>query len=393
MRVLAFPILALVIGCSSGGSSTSASSSSSSSSGACTPPSGQVDTVDPASAHELVLPEKSPAIEGVFDPSMIGTADGSLALVYSVVPTQDAIFQRAARSTDGGATWTQLGPVNTPLDFAWNDATYCNGKAPCPARVIHETGSIVEDPSDDPSRRFKVFTHAYVLRPGSAPVELHYIDGIIEIAAAPALEGPWSTIGKLGWNVTGAPQEVVGGTTQNLASLEGLGDCLFFTEPGALVKDDGLHLALGCVTAKGIRVVRVRSLDHAKTWSFQTTILGEDDGPRLGGTVAQVNGADLFTACGKEYVVASPAGPVAKIGGKDFIGYDACVVMEVDPVSGAVVRDGVQPHVVRTLRGPGNKFTGACTFSDKATTGYLVPELDIAPPYVHFHVYESGTGP
>lgn len=358
----------------------------------CTPPAGQHDVVDPATARELRAPASLAADRGIFDPSLLPTSDGALWMSYSVVPSQDRIFTVTTRSDDGGATWSAPATANAPLDFTWSDAAYCNGKPPCAARLIHEVSSLVEDAGDDAVRRFKLFTHAYVIRPGTT--ETHYDRGAIEIAAAPAPDGPWTVVNRLSWTASNLPAEITSGAPSfDLSGLAGLEDCALFTEPGARVKGDAIDLALGCGSASGIRIVRLRSLDHAATFAFAGTIVSESDATAIGSAAPQINAADLFTACGKDYVIASPTGVVATLNGNDVFGYDGCVVMELDE-SGAVVRDAGKPRVARTLTAPGGTFTGACTYREEAPElGYLVPEAVIAPPAVQFHVYVSGFGP
>jgi hypothetical protein len=122
-----------------------------------------------------------------------------------------------------------------------------------------------------------------------------------------------------------------------------------------------------------IRVVLLRSTDHAKTFSFVSTLVSADDFGCLGGAVPQILGPDLFTVAGREYVIVSPVGPVTNTSGG---GYDGCATIPVaDPSSGTIARtDAGTPAVVSWVQANDGRFTGPCTYAEGATAiGQIVP--------------------
>ena len=58
---------------------------------------------------------------------------------------------------------------------------------------------------------------------------------------------------------------------------------------------------------------------------------------------------------------------------------------------GVVQSVGSGQIVLRSLDGPGNRFTGACAYAEGATAlGYLVPELMLDQPPRIFRIFASG---
>jgi hypothetical protein len=252
---------------------------------------------------------------------------------------------------------------------------------------VHEVSSLAQDEADpDAARRYKVFTHSYlVLGKGQAQYDLGYIG----LFTAPAPEGPWQDEGNvLGWKGEGLISQEGAGTLA--AGFPATAACVALTEPGAYVTGGVIDLALGCVYLEGgedrIKIVVMRTFDHARTFSYSATLLDAQDGPCLGGTRRAVNAPHLFTAGGKRYASVSPAGPVA-----DFVGYRGCAIVEVTS-SGAVRRDAEgRPEVVRLFDRPTPDFIGACAYAEGATAmGYLLPLLRLDRLPRLFRLYPSG---
>ena len=151
----------------------------------------------------------------------------------------------------------------------------------------------------------------------------------------------------------------------DLRQFPALGDCDAFGQPGAIVRGTTIDLALTCRSAKGRRIVLLRSADHAASFSFVSTLLDEQDGLALGGTVAEVDAPELFDAGGASYLVVSTRGPVA---GSDVPGLDACVTVTL--ASPDAVERGCDGHPVVTRRIVEAHQTtfGACSYS--VQTGY-----------------------
>jgi hypothetical protein len=244
----------------------------------------------------------------------------------------------------------------------------------------------VLDPSDVAARRFKLFVHSYVAVPGTDPVELHYDWGHIALYSAERPEGPWSAPEKLlGWT-SARPAISSDGASQNLSTIPDLAKCVAFTEPGAVATETTVELALGCVELASptatIRVVLLRSIDHAKTFTLVSTLLRPTEAA-CASSVPQLNAAHLFGANGRVYVAASTAGPVA--GG--FTGYNGCVTFEIDDL----VKGTLKPGILRSITAAGNRFSGACSYAEE--TGWVLSTLMLESAPRTFRMFRGGTAP
>ena len=319
---------------------------------------------------------------GVLDPSLAYAAGaGSGGLAYSSVPSQSSVHTRVAQSSDGGATWAFLADVNvaSARTITTTDMAVC-GAATCTGTWVHEVPTLVVDSTDpDASRRYKVFNHSYFVTSGGT---LEYAYGVISLYTAPALGGPWSAETRLlGWDSPSTASD--SGVGQNIThdpALTGVSNCVLLTEPGAQTRGTTIDLAVGCVWFTGtkfpIDIRLLRSTDHGATWSYVTTLVDTAGANFLGSDRAQINGADLFTAGGKYYLLADPHGT-----GGAYVG---CVELEFTNIaSGALLQlmGGPDPRrLYQALVGVG--WT-PCTAAPGATqTGVLmgVANLSVSPP-------------
>ncbi len=343
--------------------STSASSSGSGSGGAATCPT----PVNVPPADEVLVSGDPGAALGIFDPSIVypATAPGG-AMAYSAVPSQETIVTRIALSADSGASWVYVAQPNVaePATLPSTDMVKCPG-GQCAGNLISEVSSLVLDPDDpDPSARWKLFAHRYLVGPG---VALHYELGTIALQTAPNPEGPWTAPKKLlGWSSSSSYSST--GVTTNVSTLPAMADCVALTEPGALWRPGALDLAVGCIyldaSAPRIRVELMRSLDHGASWKSVSTLLRPEDAGCLT-KGASINAADLFARDGRVYVSATPS---------NAAGYHGCAVFEIDDVAaGTVRRDALgQPFMALAMVPSPDRFAGACTHADGVNGFYMI---------------------
>jgi hypothetical protein len=344
-----------------------ASGDAASAGSACASP----NVLDVANLLRVTAGSDAPA-EGIFDPSLVyplGATAGAMS--YSAVPDQTTIRTHVAISSDGGTTWMLAAEANTPesTTVTSTDATECPGGT-CAGNLISEVSSLVYDPTDpDANAQWKLFAHRYLVGSGAVT---HYDIGTITLQTAPSPSGPWTAPAKwIGWN-SSSPYSS-SGIQVNASTLPSTADCRALTEPGAIVLPGSLDLAVGCAFLVGttpmIRVELLRSTDHAATFTSVGTLLQPADAACLvpGGSI---NAPDLFVSNGVEYVVATPG---------DAAGYHGCLVFQVDPSTGMVLRNGSGQAIVRRSI-TADVFDGACTYADGAG-GYLIDVLDPGPQF------------
>jgi hypothetical protein len=317
---------------------------------------------------EVTVVNDPPSAAGSFDPSVVypGDASGGV-MAYSAVPDQLSIRTRIAGSTDHGATWTFAAEINQPEPVALP----CTAGT-CTGNLISEVSALVFDADDpDVSRRWKLFAHRYLVSPG-APVVLRYDIGTIVLQTAPAPQGPWTAPAKwIGWTATLDPAAAYSSTgiVTNIDTLAGDADCVALTEPSALWLPGTIELALGCLFPRNgsidIRIILVRSVDHAASWHAVSTLLTSADSTCLapGGPI---NAANLFVAGGKEYLSTSPS--------RADGGYRGCEIFAIDdPATGTVHRDAMGHALpIRTMTSA--QFSGGCTFAERGG-GYFADVL------------------
>jgi len=379
-------VRAVLLGCLAGGCSTQPPASAPS---VCDGLPTQVTSVARNLANQVQIDGGPVGTLGIFDPSLVyetGATGGAMA--YSVVNAGD-ISTAMAVSSDRGQSWSGVGRVNSATALSVSaspTSTRCPGGT-CTGVLVHEVPSLLDDATDpDASRRWKVFVHSYLVLSGGT---LAYDLGYLGLFTAPLPGGPWTDEGKaLGWL---SESSLSSDGAETLASaIPALSDCIAFTEPGALVSDAGiLSLALDCAYAvEGVAHLRVELLsssDHARSFTYVARLLSDADAEAFG---SDLNAADLFVASGKTYLSVSPSGPTAL----GFDGYRGCSILQLTAQGDAVERsEAGAPVVCRTLDGPGEPFSGACTYAEGATAlGYLLPQLDLDGGVLAFRIFSSG---
>ncbi len=350
--------------------------------------------VEPSAATTLVVLGDPGATKGIFDPSVQYPAGAPAgAMSYTAVQATDDIATRIAVSSDAGATWTWVANANAsqPFSVQLSKGTPRCPSGTCNGRLVHEVSGLVPDPDDPaPARRWKLFTHSYLVLPGDVT---EVVGEHIALFTAPDPAGPWLSEGPaLGWDGESAYSST--GAKINVSKFTQTKDCVALTEPSALYRLGGIiDVAVGCASATGgisIRIELFRSLDHGATFIYAGRLLTGADALCLGGGVPEINAADLFFAGGKTYVAATPAGPTSL----GINGYRGCVVIPLGAGGDAVERDAQGfPVVALRADAAGNRFVGACAFAEGATAhGLLISELvPEATPGI-FTIQKSGLG-
>ena len=321
---------------------------------------------------------------GISDPS-ITAFPGGLALSYSSVFNSAGVHTRVAVSTDQGRTFTHITDVNevSPVTIGCSSGT-------CSGFLVHEVSSLLYDASErDPQQLWKLFAHSYLVQePGDV---LQYTLGFISLYTAPALSGPWNETRRLGW-LSSSSNFSSASATQILNTLDGLTDCIAFTEPGALLQQSSsapLLLVLGCVYPYDglplIRQVLLSSADHAVSFTvLNPNFVPANTGLLLGFDSPQMDGGDLFSISGLGlFLLTSPSNLTAS----GVMGYLGCLLYAFDSNSTLDLSAPLAWIVAADLT-----FSGACTFAAGAVNGVMMGRLNRFAP-VPFEIRQSGSVP
>ena len=383
---------AVVSGLSNGTSySISVAASNSAGKGSDSAPLQATPSAANMNAYTLIsVPGDPNAVSGIFDPSVVKSASGTVWLAYSSAHyyingsnqlVQD-ISTSIAKSSDGGQTFSYIqtvGAAQGPVAVTDTTHNVC-GQLTCTGRWIYEVPFMVEDASDpDPSRRFKLFAHKYFLYPPATPA-LEHVLGAIVMWTATVPDGAWSAeTAALAWNNT--PPEIPGGTNIN-ALDSALAPCLLVTEGSASVRPGAIDFAMNCTYASGsifpAKIVLLRSTDHAVTFSYVSTLLSPSDAPIFSGAAFFNAPALIPTAGGAPLLITTPDNGTGT--------YLGCLVIPfASEQSGTLVRNGSNlPVPILTMPTLGGHFGGACAWDRSVTaTGILMIDLDTAasPPF------------
>ena len=343
---------------------------------------------------------------GVFDPAIAETPPGERVwMSYSAVDpsplwprlTSRAVSTRIAFSDDRGVRWTDAGAVNPvhEVERGSERRTWQN-----------EVSSLVHDPFAPPEERWKLFWHHYPATGEDRQFQHGWI--AYKRAASPAGLGEAVEIKLFGGTAYDAVNDTVAGRTGSpvagppavaAAALgEAADDCITFSEPDVLARQDGLYLAIGCYAFHPRRRPPVEGrilLLHCEApcrpeapeaWRVVGTLLAAADARPFGGTY--FSAADLFTHADRSYLVVTPVGNRPA---PDF--YQGCVVFRfADLAAGRLERNGDAPAPVGTIGGAPDSFNGACTFASGAdAAGMLFGEVEIRERMV-FRIFRSGVG-
>jgi len=334
----------------------------------------------------LTVAGDAPGMGGISDASLFWPAASATGfLAYTNTP-MGLLETRLARSTDSGGTWSFVANVNTAGSamFPAGGLVSCGAAASCPAVLVHEVPTLVVDPSDpDPSRQLKIVSDAY-LEPafGTASKFPTFLFGYFALQTSPDGTTWSSDTAVLGWSATptnvSPPLPPVQANVQT--AFPELADCDLLLEPAMAIRpatsatDAGaIDLALSCVhltnPSPTIRIVLLRSTDHARTFEYVGVLLSTADATCLGSPSPAITGGDLFYVGTKEYLLASRLSPSQGQAGNV---YRDCLVFAVDD-SGAVSRDPQgHPDVLREIATTDGTAIGSCTYAEGAAKmGYV----------------------
>ncbi len=342
-------------------------------------------------AYTLIsVPGDPNAVSGIFDPSVVKSASGTVWLAYSSAhyyingsnQLVEDISTSIAKSSDGGQTFSYIqtvGAAQGPVAVTDTTHSVC-GQQTCTGRWIYEVPFMVEDAGDpDPARRFKLFAHKYFLYPPATPSTEHVL-GAIVMWTASTPDGSWSAeTSALVWNST--PPEIPGGTSINMLDAA-LTPCLLVTEGSASVNAGTIDFAMNCTYASGslfpAKIVLLRSTDHANTFTYVSTLLSPADASIFSGAGFFNAPALIPTAGGAPLLMVTPDNGTGR--------YLGCLVIPfASEQSGTLIRNGSNlPVPILTMPTLNGHFGGACAWDRSVTaTGILMIDLDTAasPPF------------
>jgi hypothetical protein len=348
----------------------------------------------PGSQQVTIAGDTSPS--GIFDPSVVSAGD-HVWMSYSSVDYHQEVGRlvqdvgiRMARSDDGGRSWTYVGTVASPSVATVVDPDPGRGLcgAPsCSGRWVYETSWLVEDPTDVPGRRWKLFAHQYFLHPPSTPATQYHLGATVTWAAPSPDQLGGSPTTALRWSYT--PASFTGGVDVNGLD-SALAGCLALAEGAATARPGELDLVLACPYVSGSalpqKIVMLRSADHGATYAYLSTLLDAPD-------AAGIPGASFFTA--PALLPGATTAPVLIVTPSASGRYAGCdVIPFADVATGTLARDGGAPRITMSVATGAGLHGGACAYDvGLEAVGLLMSEVDPSQPAPVFRIRQTGRVP
>ena len=332
---------------------------------------------------------------GIFDPALVEDEAGQIWMSYSevnlspIAPKLLHVQTRIAVSTDRGATWEDRGLIN-PAQPVTLPPPYQG----LPAVWVQEVSRLIFNPYALDSERWQMFWLRYLRvydsdQDSSIPLFEH---GWIAWKGAPAPEGPWSRGRKLfsgslynednNGDALGAPEYPL----ERLFPAA-LGDCLVFTEPGALVAEDGVYISLKCPTgAEGGKIVLLHCSHDLLTCDYRGNLLEDEEASSFNNRFNGFSATEMFRNSEDIFLMVTPTETEAKL-------YRGCYVFRIIDLENAELeRIDSRPNVVLIVEGTDRSFNGACTYSQGSAVGIIYSQaFPGAPP--EFRLFASGRVP
>jgi len=271
-----------------------------------------------------------PKVRGFYDPSIAYDEAGDVGwMTYSKVIEPGAVDTHLAVTRDHGKTWTfvkalnvseytTIAPDGDPIEGVWR----------------HEVSTIVHDPGDR-GREWKVFWHHYFARKPYHGKNRMFMFGWIAYRTASDPAGTWSEAVPLLRGKLPKPEQF-----RVAHSLVDLSDDLrrvpTYTEPGAMVHDGVLYLALSVGHPKKRGNILIASRDHGKSWSYRGYLTRKRDSDDLG--FFNLTAPALVSSGDRAFLLASPSGPFGP--GKAYQGAIAAEIVDLATASLARDADG-----------------------------------------------------
>ena len=297
---------------------------------------------------------------GIYDISIEYDNSGIGWMAYSRVELPKYVETHIAKSNDHGKTWDHVIRVNSSEHNSHNQQAIWRS----------ETPTLLFDPTDAASRRWKLYSHRYPATPPYKKGSHLYADGWIEYKTANSPQGPWSKPIRL----FGSREKRCLVDLNNLHAS--LADISWYNEMGSIVVDGTIYLSLDASpTANGLgkwrkrRVILIASNDHGKSWSYVGNLTDYDDAAELGYLI--LTGSSLVAENNKIWLFVSPSG--AKGLFKKNKGHDGTVIIEVSDIKKAKLkRDKKGKLVVRKWIKPTLHSGGLSDYDEKNTTGGII---------------------
>ena len=344
-----------------------------------------------SNAHYRKLDIQNDAVKnGIFDVSVEYGDDGTGWIAYSRVGLPAYVETGLAKSTNHGESWQYVLTVNPSINGHFND-----GNETHIGVWRYETPSLLYDPDDHPSHRWKLFTQKYLSVPPYKKGNSLFQYGQIEYKYASDPKGPWSGPVCLFGSVRNACKV-------NLAALDNsLSNIVFYNEIGTVMVNGVIYLSVDASpTSSGLgdweqrKIVLFASSDHGETWNYVNTLTSFADAGDFG--YLALTGSSLVQEGKHVYLLVTPTGKKGL-----FVknrAHDGVYVIQFDAIGeGKLKRDAKGRLIISKQLNvePGMHSGGLADYDVHNTAGgILFSQISINKKHrpEFFQVFSTGSG-
>lgn len=326
--------------------------------------------------------------QGNFDPAPTTDATGGIWMSYSHVSVAlsgiSQVETRLATSTDGGSSWQDAGvAVNIPTSLPLPAPNDVNA-------VAHEVSRLVYDPyaaasGADP---WILIWHRYLSVLSGIKTLRLFQHGWIAMKSGPSA----MSLGNERKLFTGALYDAsnnsdsFGAPEYPLDSLypTALSDCDVFSEPGVLVKSNGIYLSLMCkgVTTSG-KIVLLRCAHDLNSCDYLGDLIADTDASDLQPTYDGYSASELVSIGAADYLIVSPTISTSSL-------YRGCAAFKITDLDNAVIERNASKPLASQVIEPHGDFNGACGYVDGLSgSGILISEAFVGETPI-FRLFATG---
>ncbi len=340
-----------------------------------------------------VLGEKT--LNGMYDPAIAYDETGVGWMVYTAVVFGSYHHTNLAKTEDNGLTWQFVATVNES-----RNGTVIQDGQRVSGLWRHEVPTLIHDPTDpDVNGKWKIFWHKYFAKdPGTSIDDRLFDYGWIAYKSAHTPEDlayaqevrlfgadPYPRDGATGY--TGYPVK------HALNRLDDdLNDYVFFSEPGAVVRQGVIYLSADAGTEisgmgrwQNYQTVLFSSPDHGTSWNYVGVLTDFSDALHYG--FAILTSTALVTMDDTTYLLATPAGRLSG----DNTGHNGVYIFEFTDLSRAhLTRDMYGNLVFKEYLRPlwGARSGGQSTYDPNG--GIVMGNIVIGEGYDLFRIFNTG---
>ncbi|MBW8011622.1 MAG: hypothetical protein FVQ83_10345 [Chloroflexi bacterium] len=261
----------------------------------------------------------------------------------------------------------------------------------------HEVSRLLYDPYAIEENRWILVWHEYLtfFNEQSGQAERMLEHSWISLKSARSPEGPWSATRRLftGSIYSDENDEKPPGRPeyplhQVFPNSNELGNCMVYTEPGLLAREEGIYVSMKCFDGPNSgKVVLLKCQHDFGSCQYLGDLINDSEAHEYGEIYSGFSATELFAKNEFIYLITTPTTSL-------IFPYRGCLIFRFDNLASASLESSAGvPIVFFSVFGEEQSFNGACGYSPGSThSGVIYSQLSI-DPRIEFRLFASGLNP